>query len=131
MGLIKEVDFTPQEKFVVTFDKFRTYSTKYTVLDTEKNQGKDPLKDEMETKVVNKKVKYNFQVATILAVPNAEKDLVAGDKVLVDFRSCIEIDGYKDIYLVNKYNIVGEMYDNGVWTDVISGEELAGDEAVE
>lgn len=118
MALIKQVDFVPVDKLVVTFDKFRTYSTEYTVVDKEKMAGKDPLKDEMETKVVKKKVKYNHQVATIVAVPNSETNLVAGDKVLVDFRSCVELDGYKDIYIVNKYQVIGEMLDNGEWIDV-------------
>jgi hypothetical protein len=109
MGLIKEVDFRPFDKLVVTFDKFRTYSTEYTVLDTEKNVGKDPLKDEMETKVVKKKVKYNHQVATIKAVPANITDLAVGDEILVDFRSCMEIEGYKDLYVVSKYNSLGIM----------------------
>ena len=107
MGLIKEVDFIPQDKLVVTFDKFRTYNTEYTVLDKEKNEGRDPLKDEMETKVVKKKVKYNHQVARVIAVPEKEADMVPGDSLLVDFRSCMEIDGYKDIFIVAKYNVIG------------------------
>lgn len=107
MALIKEVDFTPVDKLVVTFDKFRTYSTEYTVLDNDKNAGKDPLKDEMETKVVKKKVKYNHQVATILATPDNEEGLTAGDTVLVDFRSCMALDGYQEIYIVAKYNVIG------------------------
>ncbi len=107
MALIKEVDFCPIDKLVVTFDKFRTYNTEYTVVDKEKMAGKDPLKDEMETKVVNKKVKYNHQVATILATPANETGLVAGDKILVDFRSCMELDGYKDIWIIAKYNVLG------------------------
>jgi hypothetical protein len=107
MGLIKEVDFTPVDKLVVAFDKFRTYNADYTVVDQEKMKGKDPLKDEMETKVVKKKVKYNHQVATVVAVPSSEKELVAGDKVLVDFRSTIQLDGYKDLYLISKYQVIG------------------------
>jgi recombinational DNA repair protein RecR len=107
MALIKVVDFTPIDKLVVTFDKFRTYNTEYTVLDNDKNAGKDPLKDEMETKVVKKKVKHNHQVATILAVPTTETGLTAGDKILVDFRSCMELDGYQEIWIVAKYNVLG------------------------
>jgi len=110
MTLIKEVDFKPFEKLVVTFDSFRTFNTNYTVLDEEKNKGKDPMKDEMETKVVKKKVKYNFQVARVIGTPDSETTLCAGDRILVDFRSCVELDGYKDIYLVNKYSSIGEMY---------------------
>lgn len=131
MGLIKVVDFTPMDKLVVTFDKFRTYSTEYTVVDKEKMAGKDPLKDEMETKVVKKKVKYNHQVATIVATPEKETELVAGDKILVDFRSCMELDGYKDLYVVAKYQVIGNMLENGEWVDVQPGDLLSDGSIVE
>jgi hypothetical protein len=112
MNLIKEVDFTPVDKLVVTFDKYRTYSTEYTVMDTEKNAGKDPLVDEMETKVVKKKVNYNHQVATIMAVPANEEQYKVGDLILVDLRACLAIDGYKDIFIIPKYNVFGLMKNN-------------------
>jgi hypothetical protein len=107
MSLIKEVDFRPVDKLVVTFDKFRTYTTEYTVMDQEKNAGKDPLKDEMETKVVKKKVKYNHQVARIVEVPVGETAYNNGDYILVDVRACLQLDGYKELYILPKYNVIG------------------------
>jgi hypothetical protein len=32
-----------------------------------------------------------------------------GDNILIDFRQCGALDGYKDIYLVAGYNIIGVM----------------------
>jgi hypothetical protein len=110
MALIKDIDFQPIDKLVVTFDKFRTYSTDYTVVDQDKMKGKDPLKDEVETKVVKKKVKYNHQVGVIVSVPKGEVDLAVGDQVLVDFRSCMALDGYKELYIVAKYNVIGKLF---------------------
>ena len=109
MALIKTVDFQPIDKLVVTFDKFRTYNADYTVVDQEKMKGKDPLKDEMETKVVKKKVKYNHQVAIVVAVPDTEKEISVGDNILVDFRSCVQLDGYKELYLISKYQVLGRL----------------------
>jgi hypothetical protein len=107
MSLIKEVDFRPVDKLVVTFDKFRTYTTEYTVMDQEKNAGKDPLKDEMETKVVKKKVKFNHQVARIVEVPVDDVTYSIGDSILVDVRACLQLDGYKELYILPKYNVIG------------------------
>jgi hypothetical protein len=109
MALIKDIDFKPIDKLVVTFDKFRTYTTEYTVMDTEANEGKDPLKDEMVTKVVKKKVKYNTQVAVVVSTPEGETSFAAGDEVLVDFRGCMALDCYKDLYILPKYNVIGKI----------------------
>jgi hypothetical protein len=115
MQLIKEVDFRPLDKIIVTFDKFRTYTTDYTV--TEPVKGSKVAEDDKEvdalakTKVVKNKVRYNQQVARIVAVPEAEKDLTVGDEVLVDFRACFQLDGYKELYLIPKYNIIGVMWE--------------------
>ena len=111
MKLIQEVDFKPFDNLVITFEDFRVYSTDYTVLDTEKNKGKDPMKDEMETKVVKKKVKYNTQVARVVARPE-DSTIDVGDEIVVDFRGCMELDGYKDLYLIPKYKVIGVKYTN-------------------
>jgi hypothetical protein len=109
MKLIQEVDFKPLDALVVTFEKYRTFSTDYTVLDKEANEGKDPLKDEMVTKIVKKQVKYNTQVAVVVAVPEKdEAKFAVGDQVMVDFRGCMELDGYKDLWLIPTYKIIGK-----------------------
>jgi hypothetical protein len=102
MKLIKEIDFRPLDKFVVTFDEFRTYMAPQTVVDKEKT-----TKEETVTKMVNKKVKYNHQVAVVVSCPSAEKEVSAGDKVFLDFRACMPLDGYDNLYMVPKYNVLG------------------------
>ena len=111
MKLINEVDFRPLDKLVVTFKDYRTYSTNFTTAVPVK--GEKVVEDGKEvdatakTKVVKNKVKYNQQVAVILAVPDSEKDLSVGDEVLVDLRACFALDGYKDIFIIPKYNVIG------------------------
>ncbi|MBE3086338.1 MAG: hypothetical protein IMZ64_09005 [Bacteroidetes bacterium] len=115
MQLIKEVDFKPLDKLIVTFDKFRTYSTDYQVVDNEA-MPEAPAKDDVQDgvgipkmKVIKNKVKYNQQVARVVAVPKAEADISVGDELMVDFRACFKLDGYKDLYLIPKYNVIGIM----------------------
>jgi hypothetical protein len=106
MALIKEVDFKPLDKFVVTFDSFRTYKSPMSVVDKEKTTTEETV-----TKIVKKAVKYNHQVAVIVATPNTEDEskspICAGDKVFVDFRACMPLDGYENLYMVPKYNLLG------------------------
>jgi hypothetical protein len=115
MQLIKEVDFRPLDKIIVTFDKFRTYTTEITVGEPAK-PGQTVVEDGKEVpatgniRVTKNKARYNQQVARIVAVPTAEVELSAGDEVLVDFRACFKLDGYKDLYLLPKYNIIGVMW---------------------
>jgi hypothetical protein len=103
--LIKDIDFSPIDKFVVKFEKFRTYSAPQSIVDKEKSTA-----DETVTKMVKRPVKFNHQVATIVGYPVTETLLLEDDKILVDFRSCQPIDGYKGLYLIPKYNIIGHMY---------------------
>jgi hypothetical protein len=112
MYLIKEVDFQPLDKVVITFDKFRTYVTDFTVTEpTDEKVVEDGKEVDAvaKTKVVKNKVRYNQQVARVLAVPSSERDLKVGDEILVDFRGCFKLDGYKEIYIIPKYNMIGVM----------------------
>jgi hypothetical protein len=108
--LIQEVDFKPLDKFVVTFDEFRTFKQMQSVIDKAKSTD-----DETVTKQVKKDVKYNHQVAVVVATPpddqviKSEIKIEAGDKVLVDFRACMPLDGYENLYLIPRYNILGVM----------------------
>ena len=47
----------------------KTYNQKQIVLDDEANKGKDPVKDEMETKTVNNKVAFEIQKAVVEHIP--------------------------------------------------------------
>jgi hypothetical protein len=108
--LINEVDFTPLDKYVVTFatEDSRTFKQTQSVVD--KKLSTD---DETVTKMVKKDVKYNHQVATVVATPpddqvvKSETRVSTGDKVLVDFRACMPLDGYENLYLIPRYNILG------------------------
>jgi hypothetical protein len=104
--LIKEVDFQPLDKFVITFDEFRTYKAPQSVVDKTKS-----TEEETVTKIVKRPVKFNHQVAVVVSSPISEDGtkvpILAGDKVLVDFRACMPLDGYDNMYMVPKYNIMG------------------------
>jgi hypothetical protein len=103
MKLIKEVDFRPLDKFVVSLPKeARTYMGPQTIVDKELSTEENTI-----TKVVNKKIKYNHQSMLVVSTPKDEKDITSGDEVLVDFRACQPLDGYDNLYLVAKYNIIG------------------------
>jgi hypothetical protein len=103
MGLIKEVDFRPLDKFVVSLPKVaRTFMGPQTIVDKELSTEENTV-----TKVINKKVKYNHQVVLVVATPDGEKDITSGDSLLVDFRSCHALDGYDNLYIIPKYNVIG------------------------
>jgi hypothetical protein len=109
MGLIKEIDFKPLDKFVVSLpDKARTFFGPKTVVD---NDASTP--DNTVTKVVKQKVKYNHQVMIVVSTPQTEDNVDAkirlstGDSILCDFRACMPLDGYDNLYVIPKYNIIG------------------------
>jgi maltooligosyltrehalose synthase len=112
MKLIKELDFKPLDKFVVTFSDYRTYMAPQSIVDKEKSTV-----DETVTKVINKKVKYNHQIAVVVSTPTSEQvgdsknTITVGDKVFVDYRACMPLDGYEELYMIPKYNILGVMCD--------------------
>lgn len=102
MKFLKTLDFTPTDKIVVTFDKYRTFISKYSVVDKEKSTPENT-----ETKIVKKKVKFNIQEARVIAVPKTEKDIKVNDIVILDMHSCMDLNGYKNMFLVQRYNILG------------------------
>jgi hypothetical protein len=107
MKLIKEVDFKPIDKFVVCLpDKPRTYLGPQTLVDKEASTDGNTV-----TKVVKRAVKYVHQVMVVIATPSTEDDskspISAGDSILCDFRACMPLDGYDNVYVIPKYNIIG------------------------
>ena len=103
MKLIKEIDFRPLDKFVVSLPKVaRTFMGPQTIVDKEMSTDENTV-----TKVVNKAVKYNHQVMVVVSTPKDEKDICAGDSILADLRGCMALDGYDNMYLISKYNIIG------------------------
>jgi len=93
---------------LVKLVKSRTYKETQTVLDVEKNKGKDPKKDIMALKEEVTKVMYNIQTVEILSVdPNNGQKLKPGDICIMDWRKVKDFDLYKNVKSINLYDILG------------------------
>jgi len=105
----REANFTPStNRVILKCDKFATYKQAQRVLDEKKNEGKDPMNDQMETIMETINVKYWYQIMEVAALPLDDKSgYKVGDKVLVDFRSAKKFDLYKDLYWVWTMDIAG------------------------
>lgn len=111
MSKIETCDITMvQGSALVKLYKPRSKKEKQTVLDDEKNKGKDPKKDIMALKTIEQKILLNIQTVEILAInkdnPNGFE---VGDIVLIDYRKVKDFDLYKDVNLVNVYDIIGRV----------------------
>jgi hypothetical protein len=107
--LIKEVDFRPLDKFVVSLpDKPRTYMGDQTIVDKELSTPENTVR-----KTVKRQVKYNTQAMVVVSTPMTEDDpavkspILPGDTILCDFRAAFQLDGYDGLYIIPKYNIIG------------------------
>lgn len=90
--------------------KPRTYKKSQSILDDDKNKGKDPKKDIMALKTVEEKIMYNIQTVEIMSVDKENgQHLEVGDIVLIDWRKVKEFDLYKDIKSINLYDVLGEV----------------------
>lgn len=107
----REANFTPStNRVILKCKKFATYKQQQRVLDEEKNNGKDPMQEEMETIVKDVEVKYWYQIMEVVALPTDDKSgYKPGDNVLVDFRSAKKFDLYKDLYWVWTMDIAGKI----------------------
>jgi len=95
---------------LVKLYKPRTRKEKQTVLDDEKNKGKDPKKDIMALKTVEEKVMYNIQTVVITNIsPDNRLKYEVGDVVIVDYHKLKDFDLYKDVKLCNLYDIFGKV----------------------
>ena len=105
----REANFTPSSnRVILKCNKFATYKQSQRVLDDAKNEGKDPMNDQMETIIKTVDVKYGYQIMEIASLPADDKSgYKVGDKVLVDFRAAKKFDLYKDLYWVWLMDIVG------------------------
>lgn len=105
----REANFTPSSnRVILKCNKFATYKQSQRVLDDAKNEGKDPMNDQMETIIKTVDVKYGYQIMEIASLPIDDKSgYKVGDKVLVDFRAAKKFDLYKDLYWVWLMDIVG------------------------
>lgn len=87
--------------------KYKTQ--KQIVLDDEKNEGKDPLQDEMEVKEIKQKIRLNHQLGKVLAVGNGivSPKVKVGDIIMYDVNSMRESDLIKKTGLITDHNILG------------------------
>jgi hypothetical protein len=92
---------------LVKLYKPRYRKEKQTVLDDEKNKGKDPKKDIMALKTVETKVAYNVQTVEILAI-GKDQHFEVGDIVLIDIRKLKDFDLFKSVNSINLYDILGK-----------------------
>jgi hypothetical protein len=97
---------------LVRLYKPRSRKEKQTVLD-DKNKGKDPKKDIMALKVEETKVMYNVQTAEIVAINKSNKQYEVGDIVIVDYRKLRDFDLFKNVSVVNTYDIMGKVLIEG------------------
>ena len=107
--LIKEIDFRPLDKFVVSLpDKPRTYLGDQTIVDKELSTPENTVR-----KNVKRQVKYNTQAMVVVSIPFTEdapevkNPISVGDTILCDFRAAFQLDGYDGLYIIPKYNIIG------------------------
>lgn len=95
---------------LVKLYKPRYRKEKQTVLDDEKNKGKDPKKDIMALKTVETKVAYNIQTVEILNIdPTNGQHYERGDVVLIDIRKLKDFDLFKGVNSINVYDILGKV----------------------
>lgn len=94
---------------LVKLYKGRYRKEKQSVLDDEKNKGKDPKKDIMALKTIETKVMYNTQLVQIVAIGENGPKFEVGDVVLLDWRKVKDFDLFKDIKAINVYDIIGKV----------------------
>jgi hypothetical protein len=103
-------NFIPvNETLIVKPYKERFKKVEQTVLDDEKNKGKDPKKDIMSLKKVTEKVLYNHQRVQVVAAPTDNRlGIVPGDIIVVDWRKNKEFDLFKKMYMFSMYDIIAK-----------------------
>jgi len=95
---------------LVKLYKPRTRKEKQTVLDDEKNRGKDPKKDIMSLKTVEEKVMLNIQTAVILNIDSNNRfGYEVGDIIIVDYHKLKDFDLFKGAKLCQLYDIMGKL----------------------
>ena len=105
---IKDITMVPGIALVKLY-KPRTRKEVQTVLDDEKNKGKDPKKDIMALKKVETKVFLNIQTVEIVAIGDNPHEFKVGDIVLIDYRKLKEFDLYKGVNSINVYDVLGKV----------------------
>ena len=106
---ISDIALIPDLALVKLY-KPRTRKEKQTVLDEEKNKGKDPKKDIMALKTVEEKIMLNIQTVVILNIhPDNRLKYEVGDIVVLDYHKLKDFDLYKDVKVCQLYDILGKV----------------------
>jgi len=95
-----------EKRILVAPEKIRTYKHTHPVLDDKKNIGKDPLKDEMATKVIEEDINYRFQKAVVLQKADDETRFNIGDTIVYNVGSLVEFDLFKGVSILRAYDVV-------------------------
>jgi len=107
----KELKFSRIGTFVLIKPLAKKYFTqKQTVLDDAANEGKDPLIDDMTTKVIETKVLMAQQLAKVVSIGTLDPKLTpykAGDTVVYVPGSDKAFDLIKGTSIVYSHNILG------------------------
>jgi hypothetical protein len=84
----------------------RTREVETIELDDEKNEGKDPLKDEMETKKVKSEAPYDIQLAEVVA--SGDSSYEVGETIVYSIKFIKEFDLFEGTYLMSNYDVYGK-----------------------
>ena len=97
------------DKLLIHIPRYRKFKQMDIVLDEEKNKGKDPLKDTMEVKEVEKEFNYKYQEGYVINKANNVDTVEVGSKILVKVHNIDEFDYIKGVNIIRKYDIVGTL----------------------
>lgn len=89
--------------------RMRTRTVETIELDEEANKDLDPMKDEMKTKKVKSKAPFEYQLATVVAVPKENNTgYNIGDTIVYSVKFVKEFDLFKKAFLISLHDIFGE-----------------------
>lgn len=89
--------------------ELRSYETTDTVLDDEANKGKNPMLDELKTKVETVTINYKYQLAIVVAKSDNVKDIEVGDKVVYKISNLIEFDLLPGVSMLKRYEVIAKI----------------------
>lgn len=95
----------PDGKLLIKPFKYRSRTVTNIVLDDEKNKDKDPLKDEMETKVEKVKAPYEIQLAEVLS--SGDNRYPMGSVIVYSIKFVREFDLFKNTFLISNHDVHG------------------------
>ena len=99
-------NYTPEAgKLLIKPFKHRTRTVTTREMDDEKNEGKDPIKDEMETKMVKSKAPFEMQLGEVVASGDEAK--AVGTVIVYSVKFVKEFDLFKGIFLMSNYDVMG------------------------